>query len=59
MLKRFGSIDLNARNKDNFTPLILAVKLEWKDLVEMFLKHGSDPNQVTPKQQTSLHIACA
>lgn len=52
-------MDLNQRNKDNLTPLLLAVKLDRTDLIEMFLKHGSDPDCATPKGQTPLHIACS
>lgn len=49
MLKRFKDVDLNQWNKDNLTPLLLAVKLKWVDLIDMFLKYGADPDSATPK----------
>ena len=42
-------MDLNQRNKDNLTPLLLAVKLDRADLIDLLLTHGSDPDQATPK----------
>jgi len=36
-MNKIKNVDLNQRNKDNMTPLLLAVKLNRTDLIEPFL----------------------
>lgn len=50
-------IQVDARNKDGYTPLFLAVVRESTDVAEMLLKKGANPNaQNGPKKVTALHL---
>ena len=42
MLSQMGSVDLNLWNKDNLSPLLLAVKLGWEDLIDLLIKYGAN-----------------
>ena len=41
------------------TPLHIAVKLDWSDVVDLFLSYRADPDTLTQFNQTPLHIACS
>ncbi|XP_074064956.1 uncharacterized protein LOC141504008 isoform X1 [Macrotis lagotis] len=50
--------DLEALNKDGFSPLLLAVKEDNKEMVEFFLMNGANVNAVDSNERTPLHLAC-
>ncbi|XP_074058125.1 uncharacterized protein LOC141499125 [Macrotis lagotis] len=50
--------DFEAQNKDGFTPLLLAVKENNKEMVEFFLMNGANVNAVDNNQRTPLHLGC-
>ena len=47
--------NVNSRDKDHETPLLLAVRYESPDLVRFLLKHGADPNLENKDGKTPLH----
>jgi ankyrin repeat protein len=49
-------VDVNARDKDHQTPLLLAVRYDRSDLVRFLLEHGADPNLDDGGGKTPLHI---
>ena len=52
-----GSACLDARQADNFTPLMLACNGGILPLVQMFLKRGAEPEAVGSNLRTAAHVA--
>ena len=48
--------DVNRRDKDNQTPLLLAMGRNWFKLAWILLKHGADANGENSNGKTPLHI---
>ncbi|KAJ3425930.1 ankyrin repeat domain-containing protein 13c [Anaeramoeba flamelloides] len=53
-LKENKDFNLEIRNKDGFTPLMIAIHQNNFDTVVLFLQHGADPYAETPDRWTSL-----
>jgi ankyrin repeat protein len=51
--------DLEVKNKDGFTPLILASYVGAQDIVEALLSAGANPRAACKDGDTPLHYACA
>jgi len=50
--------DVNARDKDGWTPLYQACRCLSFETVRFLLDHGADPNICTADNSTPLHAAC-
>lgn len=55
-LLQLPGIDVNMRDRDGNTPLLLAVTLDNGELVELLLKHGANPNIVNNNGKTPLSV---
>ena len=52
------NFDVNARGaKDGYTPLMLAAEFGFDELVQILLRHGSDPNIVAARGKNALMVA--
>ncbi|XP_072494022.1 uncharacterized protein [Notamacropus eugenii] len=51
------TIDMEAKNKEGCTPLLLAVKENNRDMVDLFLKNGANVNTSDRLDRTALMIA--
>ena len=51
------SIDINLKNKEGNTPLLLAVKSRLDDLVELLLRSGAEPGLRNEEGKTALLVA--
>lgn len=54
-----GGEDLEALNKKIETPLFRAVVKGDRDIVQLLLAYGADPNARPPGSESQLHIACS
>ena len=55
LLLKLG-VDVNRRNKDNETPLHLAIRRSWFRFARILLEHGADATAVDNKGKTPLHM---
>jgi len=56
LLKR--DVDVNAKDKDGYTPLHAACLNNHVDIVRLLLEHGADVNMSGPRSQSPLHCTC-
>ena len=54
-----GGEDVEALNKKIETPLFRAVVKGDRDIVQLLLEYGADPNARPPGSESPLHIACS
>ncbi len=51
--------EVNGKDKYGETPLMLASRLGYPDIVQLLLEHGADPNARNLENQTALDLAVA
>uniref|UniRef100_A0ABD2XIR9 Uncharacterized protein n=1 Tax=Trichogramma kaykai TaxID=54128 RepID=A0ABD2XIR9_9HYME len=56
--ERGTPVEINAQDCLKFTPLRVALNWEKRDLVELLLQQGADPNLRDEEKQTPLHYIC-
>ena len=54
---RWGSVEVNARDKEGCTPLHLAARKGHRDVVELLVAEGADVNARNEEQRTPLYCA--
>ncbi|CAB0043469.1 unnamed protein product [Trichogramma brassicae] len=52
------TLQLDAKDKRGWTPLHLAMRSGYLDLIELLLTKGADPNAVNVDGKTPLHVIC-